>query len=87
MVRLTMTNDEAIFITAIRSQPMTLRQMQKKGFAIGKDKCTDILMTLDNKGFLLYEEPVRPGSRVSRYGLMGVARGSFAENWIKENMK
>lgn len=85
MVKKSMTNDEATFVRLTCEKFMTVNEMKKAGAHFDCSSVFLFLSKLELKGFLLYEEQVRPNSKVCRYGLMGVREGSYAEQWCKEN--
>lgn len=82
-----MSHDEIEFVKFMSrsKEPLSVKQMRDMGATFGQDRLQTTFLCLDKKGFLLYEEDYFEGSRLSKYGLLGVREGSYAERWCKEN--
>ena len=81
-----MDNDEIAFVTHCEKEPMSMLELRKKyGINFKRNNLNTMLLSLEKKGFLLFEEETKAGSERVKYGLLGVREGSFADRWCKEN--
>lgn len=81
-----MDSDEIAFVKHCEKEPMSILALRKKyGINFKRNNINTMLLSLEKKGFLLFEEETKADSERVKYGLIGVREGSFADKWCREN--
>ncbi len=77
------SESEKNFILAIKDKPKSMKELEQAGVLPSTHRICTLLISLERRGFLIYEEPLKKGSLLCRYGLLGAEQGSLAEQFLK----
>ena len=72
----------------LKKSPVTCRELSKLNPNVKASNFYTFLMRLEQMGFMVYEESIGVSGNNSVYGLLKVAKGSFAEKYFnnQENL-